>query len=59
MGLNTGVTGNQYRDSYGPVFLRLGGVMLSSVLAEKGHGILYLFNYYWRRARKHVAIACK
>jgi len=29
--------------------------MLSIVLAEDGLGILYLFDYYWRRARKHVA----
>jgi hypothetical protein len=29
--------------------------MLSRVIAEEGLGILYLFDYYWRRARKHVA----
>src|SRR5262249_38627181 len=39
-----------------PVFLRVGRVMVSSVIAEEGLGILYLFDYYWRRARKHVAV---
>jgi hypothetical protein len=33
--------------------------MLSSVIAEEGLGILYLFDYYWRRARKHVDLAWK
>jgi hypothetical protein len=30
--------------------------MLSRVIAEEGLGVLYLFDYYWRRARKHVAV---
>jgi len=30
--------------------------MLSSVLAEEGPGIIYLFDYYWRHARKHVVV---
>jgi len=30
--------------------------MLLIVLAEEGLGIIYLFDYYWRRARKHVAV---
>jgi len=30
--------------------------MLSSVISEEGLGIIYLFDYYWRRARKHVAV---
>jgi hypothetical protein len=38
-----------------PVFLRVGRVTLSSAIAEEGHGILYPFDYYWGRARKHVA----
>jgi len=59
VGLDTGAAGNQRRDSYDPVFLRVGRIMLSSVIAEKGHGNLYLITLYWRRARKHVAIAWK
>jgi hypothetical protein len=30
--------GDQYYDSYGPVLLRIGRVMLSSVIAEEGPG---------------------
>jgi hypothetical protein len=30
--------------------------MLSSFIAEEGLGIIYLFDYYWRRARKHVVV---
>jgi len=30
--------------------------MLSIVLAEDGLGVIYIFDYYWRRARKHVAV---
>jgi hypothetical protein len=56
VGHDAGDERNQYLESYGPVFLRLGRVMLSSVLAEEGHGIIYLFDYYWSRARKHVAV---
>jgi len=59
VGLNTGATGNQYRDSYGPVILRVGWIMLSSVVAEEGPGIFYLFKLYWRQPRKHVDIAWK
>jgi len=59
VGLDTGATGNQYRGSYGPVFLRVGRIMLSSVVAEEGPGILYLFKLYWRRARKHDGVARK
>jgi hypothetical protein len=33
--------------------------MLSNAIAEEGLGIFYLFDFYWRRARKHVAIAWK
>jgi hypothetical protein len=29
---------------------------LLSFIAEEGLGIIYLFDYYWRRARKHVAV---
>jgi hypothetical protein len=39
-----------------PVFLRVGRVMAPSVIPEEGLGILYLFDYYWRRSRKHVAV---
>ena len=53
---DAGDEGNRYLESYGPVFLRLGRVMLSSVIAEEGHGIIYFVDYYWRRARKHVAV---
>jgi hypothetical protein len=56
MGLDTGVMWNQYRNSYGPVCLVVDRVMLSSVIAEKGTGIIYLFDYYCGRARKHVAV---
>jgi hypothetical protein len=55
VGLDTGAAGNQYCDGYDPVFLRVGRILLSSVIAEEGLGIIYLFDYYWRRARKHVA----
>jgi hypothetical protein len=27
-----------------------------SVIAEEGLGIIYLFDYYWRRAQKHVVV---
>jgi hypothetical protein len=30
--------------------------MFSSVIAEEGIGIFYLFDYYWLLARKHVAV---
>jgi hypothetical protein len=30
--------------------------MLSSVITEEGLGIFYLFDSYWRRARKHVVV---
>ena len=56
LGHDAGEEGNQYLESCGPVFLRLDGVMLSIVLAEEGPGIICLFYYYWRRARKHVEV---
>ena len=30
--------------------------MFLVVLAEEGPGIIYLSDYYWSRARKHVAV---
>jgi hypothetical protein len=51
--------GNQYRKSNSHVCLRVGRIMLSSVLAEEGLGNFYLFKLYWRRARKHVDLAWK
>src|SRR5262245_16342795 len=27
--------------------------------AKEGVGVFYLFKLYWRRARKHVAVACE
>jgi hypothetical protein len=59
VGLDTGATGNQYCGSYSPVILRVGWIMLSSVIAEEGLGIFYLFKLYWRQTRKHVDIALK
>jgi hypothetical protein len=56
VGFDTGAAGNQHGNSYGPVFLRVGRILLSSVVAEEGLGIHYLFDFYWRRARKHVAV---
>jgi hypothetical protein len=56
VGLDTGVTGNQYRESNSLVSLRIGRVMVSSVITEEGLGVFYLFDYYWRRMRKHVAV---
>ena len=53
VGHGAGDTGNWYHNS---CVLRVGRVMVSSVIAEEGLGILYLFDYYWRRARKHVAV---
>ena len=54
--LNTGATESPYSESNGPVSLRIGWIRLSSVITEEGLGIIYLFDYYWRRERKHVAV---
>jgi len=54
--LNTGATESPYSESNGPVSLRIGWIRLSSVISEEGLGIIYLFDYYWRRERKHVAV---
>jgi len=51
--------GNQYRKRNSHVYLRVGRIMLSSVLAEEGLGNFYLFNLYWRQARKHVDLTWK
>jgi hypothetical protein len=59
VGLGGVDAGNQYRKSNSHVCLRVGRIMLSSVLAEEGLGNFYLFTLYWRRARKHVDVAWK
>jgi hypothetical protein len=59
VGLGIVDAGNQYRKSNSHVYLRVGRIMLSSVLAEEGLGNFYLFKLYWRRARKHVDLAWK
>jgi hypothetical protein len=56
VGLGAVDAGNQYRKSDRYVCLPFGRIMLSSVLAEEGLGNFYLFDYYWGRARKHVAV---
>jgi hypothetical protein len=57
VGLGIVDAGNQYCKSNSHVYLRVGRIMLSNVLAEEGLGNFYLFKLYWRRARKHVGAA--
>jgi len=59
VGLGGVDAGNQDRKSNSHVCLRVGRIILSSVLAEEGPGNFYLFKLYWRRARKHVDLAWK
>jgi len=59
VGLGIFDAGNQYCKSNSHVCLRVGRIMLSSVLAEEGPGNFYLFKLYWRRTRKHVGLAWK